>query len=152
MRFKVVAFLSIVLLASVCFSANKSKDKQFATPKSEDVAIYKNEVRALNEKPLYTAGTRSRLVVLDDHKDKYKVKNDADGQIGWIEKSQVVITGNTRAFVFDDAEVIGYLDNPTPIYIIDANDPNADPIKLDRSFADALRQNVDKETVERQVK
>jgi len=152
MRFKVVAFLSIVLLASVCFSAPKGKDKQFATPKSEDVGVYKNEVRALNEKPLFTAGTASRLVVLDDHKDKYKVKNDADGQVGWIEKSQVVITGKTKAFVFDDAEVIGYLDNPTPIYIIDANDPNADPIKLDRSFADALRQNVDKETVERQVK
>jgi hypothetical protein len=54
--------------------------------------------------------------------------------------------------VFDDAEVIGYLDNPTPVYIIDADNPNADPIKLDRSFADALRENVDRETIERQTK
>jgi len=54
--------------------------------------------------------------------------------------------------VFDNAEVIGYLDNPTPVYIIDSDDPNADPINLDRSFKDALRENVDKETVERQAK
>ena len=60
--------------------------------------------------------------------------------------------GKSKTFVFDNAEVIGYLDNPTPVYIIDIDDPNADPINLDRSFKDALRENVDKETVERQVK
>ena len=57
-----------------------------------------------------------------------------------------------KKFMFDDAEVIGYLDNPTPVYIIDADNKDATPIKLDRSFADALRQDVDRETVERQVK
>ena len=76
----------------------------------------------------------------------------ASGETGWIEKRLVVTTSKSKTFVFDDAEVIGYLDNPTPVYIIDADNPNADPIKLDRSFADALRENVDKETVERQVK
>jgi hypothetical protein len=54
--------------------------------------------------------------------------------------------------VFDNADVIGYLDNPTPVYIIDAEDPNSDPINLTRSFKDALRVNVDQETIERQTK
>jgi hypothetical protein len=64
----------------------------------------------------------------------------------------VVQIGKSKTFVFDNAEVVGYLDNPTPVYILDSDDPNAERIYLDRSFKDALRDNVDKETVERQVK
>jgi hypothetical protein len=51
--------------------------------------------------------------------------------------------------VFEGADVIGYLDNPTPVFIMDIDDPNADPITLDRSFKDALKVNVDRETMER---
>jgi len=35
---------------------------------------------------------------------------------------------------------MGYLDCPTPIYIIDIDDPNADPITLDRSFKENIKQ------------
>jgi hypothetical protein len=88
---------------------------------------------------------------LENGKQSFKVQK-GDGTVGWIEKRLVQTTGKSKTFVFDDAEVIGYLDNPTPVYIIDADNPNADPIKLDRSFADALRENVDRETIERQTK
>jgi tetratricopeptide (TPR) repeat protein len=45
----------------------------------------------------------------------------------------------SRAFAFESAEVIGYLDNPTPVFIMDMNDPDADLITLDRSFSDNIR-------------
>jgi hypothetical protein len=80
----------------------------------------------------------------------YKVRTP-DGTVGWVEKQLVVATGKSKTFIFEGADVFGYLDNPTPVYIIDADDPNANPISLDRSFSDALRENVDRETVERQV-
>jgi hypothetical protein len=53
--------------------------------------------------------------------------------------------------VFDNAEVVGYLDNPTPVYILDSDDPNAERIYLDRSFKEALLDNVDQETTGRQA-
>ncbi|MDR2694632.1 MAG: DUF2135 domain-containing protein [Chitinispirillales bacterium] len=41
---------------------------------------------------------------------------------------------SSKSIAFERAEVMGYLDNPTPTYIVDIDDPNADPITLDRSF------------------
>jgi tetratricopeptide (TPR) repeat protein len=45
-----------------------------------------------------------------------------------------------KSMAFEAAEVMGYLDCPTPTYIIDIDDPNADPITLDRSFKDHIKQ------------
>lgn len=131
------------------FAADNSK--KYVTATKDGVGVYQNEIRQLYEQPLFTAGTNDRLTILDTKHDSYQVQSP-DGRIGWIEKRLVVATGKSKTFVFDNAQVIGYLDNPTPVYIIDSDDPNADPINLDRSFKDALRENVDKETIERQVK
>jgi hypothetical protein len=149
MRLKYASLLIVALMATVVFA---QKDmKKYVTPTKEDVGVFKNEVRELYEKPVSTVGTNDRLLILETGKQSYKIQK-GDGSTGWVEKRLVVTTGKSKSFVFDDAEVIGYLDNPTPVYIIDADNPNADPIKLDRSFADALRENVDRETIERQTK
>jgi hypothetical protein len=149
MRLKVFTFFCVVLMTSLVFA---QKDNQkYVTPTKEDVGVYKNQVRELYEKPLFTVGKNDKLVILETSKQNYKIQKST-GESGWIEKRLVITTGRSRTFVFDDADVIGYLDNPTPVYIIDADNPNADPIKLDRSFADALRDNTDKETIERQTK
>jgi hypothetical protein len=52
--------------------------------------------------------------------------------------------------VFDEAEVQGWLDNPQAVYILDMTDPNFKPIKLDKSFADDIEENVDREQSEEQ--
>jgi hypothetical protein len=144
MKLRMIALL-VAFSISALFAAEK-----IVTPNKDGVGVYKNEIRELYEKPLFTVGTSDRLSILDSKGNFHKVK--VNGQTGWVEKSNVQSTGRSRTFVFDNAEVVGYLDNPTPVYIMDTDDPNADPINLDRSFKDALRENVDKETVERQVK
>jgi hypothetical protein len=149
MKLRFLSVFIIVLMASLAFAQKDSK--KYVTPTKDDVGAFKNEVRELYEKPSFTVGTNDRLLILETGKQAYKVQKN-DGTTGWVEKRLVVTTGKSKSFVFDDAEVIGYLDNPTPVYIIDADNPNADPIKLDRSFADALRENVDRETIERQTK
>ena len=55
----------------------------------------------------------------------------------------------SQKFIFDDAEVQGYLDNPSPVYIMDTNDPDSEPITLDRCFKELLKINIDKETIQR---
>ncbi len=140
---------TVLLVSTITFFASAQK---IAQPVKEGVKVYKSDTRQLYEEAIQTVGTSDRLQVLDSKRDMHKIKT-SDGTIGWVEKKEVsVLSGKSKTFVFDNAEVVGYLDNPTPVYIIDTDDPNADPISLDRSFKDALRENIDKETVERQTK
>ncbi len=140
---------TVLLVSAITFFASAQK---VAQPVKDGVKVYKSDTRQLYEEPILTVGTSDRLQVLDSKKDMHKIKT-SDGTIGWVEKKDVsVLSGKSKTFVFDNAEVVGYLDNPTPVYIIDTDDPNADPISLDRSFKDALRENIDKETIERQTK
>lgn len=141
---------SISVLISFAFfvvSVALAADPKFVQPKSNNVGIYANYTRGVNENAVVKVGVNDRLRVIDSKRDFYKVQT-ADGVVGWIEQ-RLVASAAGKAFMFDDAEVIGYLDNPTPVYIIDADNKDATPIKLDRSFAEALKQNVDRETVER---
>ena len=143
---KVLMIMALSAGVTVLFAAEK-----FVTPVKDGTGVYKNQTREVYEEPILTVGTTDRLTVITKKGRFYQVRTP-DGQTGWIEDRLVVATGKSKTFVFDNADVIGYLDNPTPVYIIDTDDPNADPINLDRSFKDALRENVDKETVERQIK
>jgi hypothetical protein len=58
----------------------------------------------------------------------------------------------TKSMAFEAQKVEGYMDTPSMISIIDADGPDAEPITLNRSFKDALKENTDKETLERQVR
>lgn len=147
MRLINLAIITVFLFASFTFAQRSPK---FVQPKKNNVGIYQNETRSINETAIVTVGLNDRLKVVKTSRNNYKVKTN-DGTTGWIEK-RLVAAASGKSFLFDDAEVIGYLDNPTPVYIIDADSKDATPIKLDRSFAEALRENVDRETVERQKK
>ena len=149
MRLINLATFAVLTITGLIFAQSKQDQKYVAVTK-DAVGLFKNETRDLYEQPVTTVGPQDRLVVLETSRSNYKVRTSG-GTVGWIEKRVCVSTGKSKTFIFDNAEVIGYLDNPTPVYIMDADDPNADPINLDRSFKDALRENVDRETVERQV-
>jgi hypothetical protein len=126
------------------------RDPKYVQPKNDNTGIYQNETRAVNEQAVAKVNVNDRLKVVNSSRNHFKVTTD-DGTTGWVEK-RLVASAAGKSFMFDDAEVIGYLDNPTPVYIIDADSKDATPIRLDRSFAEALRENVDRETVERQNK
>lgn len=49
----------------------------------------------------------------------------------------------------DEAKVIGFLENPQAVYILDFSDTSYRPILLDRSFKDLFITNIDKETFRR---
>lgn len=128
-----------------------SADPKYVQAKKADVSVYKNETIEVYEQPVFKVGLDDRLLVLDTKGDKYNVRN-ADGLTGWVAKKEVILIGKSKTFIFDKAEVVGYLDNPTPVYILDSDDPNAERIYLERSFKDELKSNIDKETAERQAK
>jgi hypothetical protein len=150
MRLTMLSAFLLAFIMGVAFGQPKTGGK-WVQPTKAGTGIYANEIRQPYEQPAFTADATARMEVLETTKDHYKIR--WNGQEGWVEKRLVTAASRgSRTFMFEDAEVIGYLDNPTPVYIIDAADQDRDPIKLDRSFADALKENVDKETVERQSK
>jgi len=147
MRLSTAVLVFVVGFVPAVFGQGNEK---YVSPKTDNIGLYANEVRKQYEEPVRKLSAQERLLIVETKRFMYKVQS-ADGTLGFVEKDKVVATGKSKTFVFDNADVFGYLDNPTPVYIIDADDPNANPISLDRSFKDALRENVDRETVERQV-
>ena len=145
----IAAFVGFIL--SLAFGAMNVQ--KYMVPTKEDLGVYKNEIHELYDKPVFTVGPEDRLLIIFESRHYYKVQT-TDNKSGWVEKQFLVPAVKVRAkpLVFEDAQVIGYLDNPVLLYIIDANNVNADPIKLDRSFKYELHQNTDMETIERQAK
>jgi len=142
-----------LVVAVFSMSVFAQREKQMV-PKKE-ARIFANEIREPYEQPVFTATDKDFLTILETKKNHFRVST-AGGITGWVEKNALKDPprdrgGNSASarMVFEGADVIGYLDNPTPVYIIDMDDPNADPITLDRSFKDALKENVDRETMER---
>jgi hypothetical protein len=146
---KLSRILLVVLMASTALWAAEGVQK-FVKPITNNVPVYKDKSHAATETPLFSIGTDDRLLIVSTAGDLYEVQN-ATGT-GWVDKKLMVIIGTKKSFSFDNAEVLGYIDNPTPIYIIDQDDPNSEKITLDRSFKDALRDNVDKMTLEREAR
>ena len=143
--------LVVIILMSACtvFSEPVVKGR-YVIPKKENAGVYVNRVRSLNEQMLYAAHLNDRLLVLEEHGDCYKVINDT-GQVGWIKKEYVtVVTGGTK-MGFDPATVLGHSDNPDVIILHGANALDNVEIKLDRSFKESLKENLDRESMQRSL-
>jgi len=145
---KISRIIVLVLIACTALWAADAA-KKFVKPVQNNVGIYKEKTHDAAEQPLFTAGTQDRLVLVKSEGDYLRVEN-VDGVSGWVDKKLMAAMGAKTSFSFENTDVLEYLDNPTPVYIIDAEDPNAEKITLDRSFKDALRDNVDKFTIERE--
>jgi hypothetical protein len=145
-----MAALALALAAGFAFAQKVGDSMQ---PRKANTQIYANEVRGTYEAPVASVGQSDILTVTEVRKNHLKVST-ASGAEGFVQRSDLSKASNaaiakSRAYTFGAMEVQGYNDVPTSIYIIDETDPNADPISLDRSFKEALKVNVDRETMER---
>jgi hypothetical protein len=151
MRFTKLTKIALILaLAAGSAFAQKVGDSMQA--RRANTAVYANEIREAFESAIGSIGTSDIVTISEVRRNHFRIRT-ASGVEGFVEKKELnkasAAASKNRAFAFEAAEVIGYLDNPTPVFILDMDDPNADPISLDRSFKDALKENVDKETMER---
>jgi len=137
-----------VLIAVVALQEAVAQGARMVIPVRDKVGVYRNELRMLFEAPLFTVGTADRLQVISNSKRHLKVK-DRQSREGWIENGQCAAASGNRLLTFDPALVEQYMDAKPTIHIIDTDGPEDAGIALDRSFRDALSENVDRETVSR---
>jgi hypothetical protein len=140
----------ILTLGVMAAVVNAGNGKNYVVAIEDNVGIYEHQTRKLFETPIFTVGKTDRLLVVGNEKGKIEVRSAA-GKTGWVDKNRMR-SASSRAFFFDDASVIGYFDNPTPVYIFDGTESDTDPLRLERSFRDCLSQNVDRETADRLTK
>ncbi len=139
--------LIILILTLVTFAVSSQRGV-YVIPVKDNIPIYVNQVRKIHENAHFTAGLKSRLKVLSKTNKRYQVQ-DQDGRIGWVERHFVVLLSNPTQMKFDSASVYSYNDIRRVIFINDATDPSDVAIKLDRTFQEALKENIDRECLER---
>ena len=144
-------FMKLVTIGVLLVAASSFAQKEFFVSPTSDAPIYANQTRQMNEKAIEVVEKGAVLRVIDQKGNSYKVRTN-NGNEGWLEKRLAVRNDAKKAYTFDDVEIQGYLDNPTPIYITDVDDGGVSAIDLDRSFADALKRKNDKERVNRSIR
>ncbi len=142
-----LTLIGIAVVTSVLQGA-AAPGSRIVIPVRDHVGIYRNETRKVFETPLFTVGTEDRLKVIEKGTRNSKVK-DAENREGWIENRLCVTAPGNRLYTFDPALIEQYMDTKNSMIIFDGLPPDEGHIRLDRSFKDALSENVDRETINR---
>ncbi len=147
--FMMSSMLVFVLLYSFPFG-KVAKNIVIAKTKA---GIFKSTVQEIGESPLCTVSKGEWMEVVSPKDDVFmlyvKVKTKL-GVEGWIKKSFVKRPDDkTKKFVMDEAKVLGYLENPQAVYILDFDGSEFKPIRLEYSFKDFIITDVDKENFQR---
>jgi len=135
--------LGVFTIAGIV-SASPDESGAFIIPIQDRTIVF--EHHDPNSKKQFYVGTRDRLHVIRT-KDNYILVRDTNEREGWVEKNCCVTSGKT-SLRFDPQTIEGKHGTDLQICWVDGKSGIPDtPIILQRSFAGALRENVDKETV-----
>jgi hypothetical protein len=141
-------FTAIIVALVSCFSLNAAEPaEKYVAPFNDGTKIYRNLVRKIGERPVFLVNRDERLRVLEEQERFFRV-SDKNGNEGWVEAKVVKKIRVAKVYSFEDAKVMAYLDNPTPVYILDTDDPTKH-LQLTRSFSAELLENIEREFIER---
>jgi hypothetical protein len=143
----------LVFLCGALFSVAAAKSKtssiEVIRVKSGGADLYKTEQAEESEKVMeVAAGEEVRLI--KEGKARSLIKTGGSVR-GWVDNetlTRVKISGGATHNL-KDVEVVGWLDNPSAVYILDNTNPDHNALPLDRSFASEIVEKKDREEVER---
>ncbi len=95
-----------------------------------------------------TALANESLVLLKKSDNFVLLKADC-GQ-GWVAKNEIVyekLTGD-KSMSFDQVDIMGWLDNPSAIFVLDDNSEETEGVDLNRNFKEYMKHTMDREQVE----
>jgi hypothetical protein len=146
---KKVLALFILALTSLSFAASKSSSTEVTRVKGSGAALYKTELADAGEKTADISGGEE-VKLLKEGKARSMIKT-AGNVKGWVDNSaieRVKVSGGS-SHSLKDVEVVGWLDNPSAVYILDNTNPDLNALPIDRSFASEIVEKKDREEVER---
>ena len=96
-----------------------------------------------------TAGFNDDMKIVKDGDDAVLVKA-ACGQ-GWVAKSAVeyvVAAAGDKSLKLEGVDVVGWLDNPSAVFVLEQDAADFDGVNIDRDFKEYLQHTMDREQVE----
>jgi hypothetical protein len=145
---KIAAFLVFTLVAFV-YSKDKTESTIVTRIKSGGAAVYKNEQSEEAEKVM-DLGSGDEISILKQGKARSLIKTTGSIK-GWVDNGTVervkVTSGGSHNL--KDVEVVGWLDNPSAVYILDNTNPDLNALPIDRNFSNEIVEKKDREEVER---
>jgi|SRR3989339_826022 len=117
----------------------------------DNCPVYQNDRRVLYEKPVFTLNTGDKVTLLADSSENAHIMT-ADGRTGYLDRKKLKDSGGKANLAMEEIKVVGWLDNPEPVYILDFENGEYKPIRMSRDFITdpELMKNIDKETFERE--
>jgi hypothetical protein len=143
---KIAAFLVFTLVA---FAFSAPKQETVTRIKSGGATVYKNEQSDEGDKVL-DLGKGDEVTFLKQGKARSLIKTSGSIK-GWVDNStleKVKVTSG-GAHNLKDVEVVGWLDNPSAVYILDNTNPDLNALPIDRNFNSEIVEKKDREEVER---
>ena len=96
-----------------------------------------------------TVDASEQMEVLKDGGTAVLVKASC-GQ-GWLQKSEVQYVkaaAGDKSMQLEDVDIVGWLDNPTAVFVLDNNYEDVEGVNLNRDFKEYLTSTMDKERIE----
>ena len=148
---KIVAVLFLALGAAV-FAKSKAESEAEAKisiitrVKTGGAVLFRSEADSEKVQDL-SAGEEVAFVKQGKARSMIKV----NGTIGWVENVSIekVKVAGAGTHNLKDVEVVGWLDNPSAVYILDNSNPDLNALPIDRSFNSEIVEKKDREEVER---
>lgn len=100
-------------------------------------------------KVVCTAGFNDELNIVKDEDTFVLVKGNC-GQ-GWVEKSKIEYIAQVegdKSMKLEGVDVVGWLDNPSAVFVLDMDAADFDGMNIDRDFRDYLQHTMDREQTE----
>jgi hypothetical protein len=147
---KLIALFTVAVMTLTAAALAQSKTKMTEVTRVKgSSALYKTELADEGDKSLDLSGGEE-VTLLKQGKARSLIKTSGNIR-GWVDNGnleRVKVSGG-GAHNLKDVEVVGWLDNPSAVYILDNTNPDLNALPLDRSFASEINEKKDREEVER---
>ena len=139
-RIKFALFVALTLTVSASFASKVVKSKL-------------GDIDLTSEKDggsvVCTAGFNDQFAILKESDTKVLVKGQC-GQ-GWVDKSKVEYIAKgpgDKSIQLDEQILVGWIDNPSAVFVLEGNDIDFDGVNIDRDFKEYLTYTMDREKME----
>jgi hypothetical protein len=139
-RIKCALFIALALTVSTSFAARTVKSKL------GDIDLTSDKDGST---VVCTAGFNDEFTILKESDTKVLVKGNCGK--GWVDKSKIEYVAKgpgDNSISLDEQILVGWIDNPSAVFVLEGNDVDFDGVDINRDFKEYLTYTMDREKME----